>query len=247
MKQKHVIITSIFLVLAFQMLAVSQEANKAKAMPQALIEHQLVRKGLITENNIQVTVTGNTVTLTGAVSTIDARKRAEREIKNLDANYNIINNLTVKYSAITDSVLAKAVQDRINGYVFYSIFDWVTVEANNGAVTLRGSGHLPWTARQIQSVVEKIKNVQSIDNQIQFVQGPDDIRFQAARAIYNDPMFENYAYMPVPPIHIVVNGPVITLEGNIYGESLRGWAGVLAEFHTDAIRVVNDIKVINNS
>jgi osmotically-inducible protein OsmY len=245
MKSRLVIITSIFLVFAFQMLAVSQEAKKAEATPQALIEHQLAQKGLLANNNIQVYVAGKVVTLKGEVPTINARKRAEREVKNVESSYAVINELKVKFSSVADSVLAKIVQDRINGYVFYSIFDWVTVEANNGAITLKGSGHLPWTAKQIQLIVEKIKNVQKIDNQIQFVQGPDDIRFEAARAIYNDPMFENYAYMPYPPVHIIVNGPEITLEGNLDSESLRGWAGVLAEFNSDAIKVMNNIRVSN--
>jgi len=243
MKSKLVIITSIFLIFAFQMLAVSQEVKKAEATPQAMIEHQLAQKGLLADNNIQVSVAGKVVTLKGEVSTINARKRAEREVKDVESNYTVINELKVKFSSVADSVLAKTVQDRINGYVFYSIFDWVTVAANNGTITLKGSGHLPWTARQIQTIVEKIKNVQKIDNQIQFVQGPDNIRFEAARAIYNDPMFENYAYMPYPPVHIIVSGPDITLEGNLDSESLRGWAGVLAEFNTDAMKVMNNIKV----
>ncbi len=245
MKTKLVIITSILLVFAFQMLAVSQEAKKGEATPQAMIEHHLAQKGLLTNNNIQVSVTGKVVTLKGEVSTINARKRAEREVKNVEETYAVVNELKVKFSTVPDSMLAETVQDRINGYVFYSIFDWVTVEANNGSITLKGSGHLPWTAKQIQTIVEKIKNVQKIDNQIQFDQGPDNIRFEAARAIYNDPMFENYAYMPYPPVHIVVKGPDITLEGNLDSESLRGWAGVLAEFNTDAMKVINNIKVSN--
>ncbi len=243
MKSRPVIITSIFLVFAFQMLAVSQEARKTETTPQALIEQQLAQKGLLANDNIQISVAGKVITLKGEVPTINARNRAEREVKNVESTYTVINELKVKFSSVADSVLAKIVQDRINGYVFYSIFDWVTVEANIGAITLKGSGHLPWTAKQIQAIVEKIKNVQKIDNQIQFVQGPDDIRFEAARAIYNDPMFENYAYMPYPPVHIIVSGPEITLEGNLDSESLRGGAGVLAEFNTDAMKVMNNIKV----
>jgi len=244
MNRKLVIITSILLVFACQMLAVSQEAKKTETTPQTMIEQHLIQKGLLSNNNIQVSVAGKTVTLKGVMATINAVKNAEKEVKNVAENYTIANELEVKFSAVPDSVLARTVQDRINSFVFYTIFDWVTVEARTGTVTLKGSGHLPWTAKQIQTVVEKIKNVQKIDNQIQFVQGSDYIRFQAARAIYNDPSFEFYAFMPVPPVHIIVNGPEITLEGNVRAESLKNWAGILAEFNTDAIKIVNNIMVI---
>jgi hypothetical protein len=198
---------------------------------------------LLVKNNIQVSVADNTITLTGEVPTIAAMKRAAQEARNMEENYTLVNGLKVKFVPVADSVLAKTVQDRINNYVFYSIFDWVTAEANNGAVTLKGWGHLPWTARQIQSVVEKIENVQRVDNQIQFIMGSDDLRYRAARAIYADPRFEWYAFYPMPPIHIIVDGPDIILEGTVEGKPDKSWAETLAEFNTDAVHVVNNLKV----
>jgi osmotically-inducible protein OsmY len=244
MKTRYVFIFAMVSVFVFQVMAFSQNVKKAEPTPQSMIEHRLTQKGLLANNNIQVSVAGSVVTLQGEVPTIYAKKQAEREVKNVEEAFSVVNDLTVKFSSVPDSVLASTVQDRINRYVFYSIFDWVTVEANNGTITLKGWGHLPWTMKQIQSVVEKIKNVQKIDNQIQFVQGPDDIRYHAARAIYSDPLFEYYAYTPDPPIHIIVKGPDIILEGKVYNDPDKSWAGVLAEFNTDAINVVNNIQII---
>jgi hypothetical protein len=196
------------------------------------------------KNSIQVSVSGMTVTLKGGVSSIAVKKRAEEQVNAVEEGCSVVNDLAVKFAAVPDSVLARTVQDRINRYVFYSIFDWVTVKADSGAVTLKGWGHLPWTGKQIQSLVEKIQNVRTIGNQIQFVRGDDDIRYHAARAIYGDPNFEFYAYSPVPPIHIIVDGPDIILEGEVYNKPDKSWAGILAEFNTDAIHVVNALKVI---
>jgi len=244
MKKKRIISTIFLLMFAFPMMLISQEVIKPEPATKSMIEHHLMQKGLLSNNNIQISITDKVVTLTGEVLTINDRKRSEREVKNMEETYSVVNNLKVKYSGVPDSVLVKTIQNRIDRYVFYSIFDWVTVEANKGAVTLKGYGHLPWTARQIQNLVEKIKDVQKIDNQIEFVQGPDEIRYQAARAIYDDPMFEYYAYEPGPPIHIIVKGPDVILEGNVHIEPDRNWAGILAEFNTDAVHIVNNINVI---
>jgi hypothetical protein len=238
-------VTVMVLILSGSMILKGQPSAKSTdADLQSAIEHRLAKKGLLDKKNLEVSVNGMTVTLRGEVPTIAAKKRAEEQVKNMEEGCSVVNDLTVKFAGVPDSVLARTVQDRINRYVFYSIFDWVTVEADKGAITLKGWGHLPWTGKQIQALVEKIQNIQMVNNQIQFVRGDDDIRYHAARAIYGDPLFEYYAYSPVPPIHIIVDGPDIILEGEVVNEPDKSWAGILAEFNTDAIHVVNGLKVI---
>lgn len=244
MKAKLFTVLAVMSIFAWQTAVFCQNAAKAEPTSQSMIENRLAKKGLLTNNNLQVSIAGNVVTLKGEVPTLYAKKQAEKEVRNVEDAFAVVNELTVKFSGIADSVLAKTVQNRINSYVFYSIFDWVTVEADQGAITLKGWGHLPWTARQIQSVVERIKNVQKIDNQIQLAQGSDDIRYHAARAIYDDPLFEFYAYSPYPPIHILVQGPEIILEGKLATNAEKKLAGVLAEFNTDAIAVVNNLEAV---
>lgn len=237
-------VTVMVLILSGSMFLKAQPSAKSTdADLKTSIERRLAKKGLLDKNNIQVTVTGMTVTLRGEVPTLAAKKRAEEQVRNVEEGCSVVDDLTVKFASVPDSTLARAVQDRINRYVFYSIFDWITVDADKGIVTLKGWGHLPWTGKQVQSLVEKIQNVQKIDNQIQFVRGDDDIRYQAARSIYGDPMFEPYAFSSVPPIHIIVDGPDIILEGEVINSPDKKWAGILAEFNTDAVHVVNALKV----
>jgi len=244
MKIRTSFVVTVLALAGSLMLTARPAAKPADADLQAAIEHRLSQKGLLDKNNIQVSVGGMTVTLRGEVPTLAAKKRAEEQVRNVEEGCSVVNNLTVKFTGVPDTVLARTVQDRINRYVFYSIFDWVRVEADSGVVTLKGWGHLPWTGKQVQTLVEKIQNVQKINNLIQFVRGDDDIRYHAARSIYGDPLFEPYAFSAVPPVHIIVDGPDILLEGEVFNKADKSWAGILAEFNTDAIHVVNDLKVI---
>ena len=44
-------------------------------------------------------------------------------------------------------------------------------------------------------------------------------------------------------MHIIENNGVVYLEGTVTSEVEKSWAENMVEFHTDAARVVNDLKV----
>jgi len=106
----------------------------------------------------------------------------------------------------------------------------MTVGVNNGVVTLSGWAYLPWTGSQPVKVAEKVEGVQLVNDQIQKESGSDEIRYRAARLIYSDLMFESYAYQLDPPIHIIVNGPNVDLEGAAVSKVEKDWAESLVTF-----------------
>ena len=184
------------------------------------------------------------ITLNGEVPTLAAKKRATIEAKKVEEDYTIQNNLKVSYEKISDEKLAQEVRNRIDNYMFYTVFDWVTVDVNNGVVTLNGYVHLPWSSDQIATLVENMDGVQKVVNNLQKVISSDELRYQAARAIYTDWRFYYHALDKDPPIHIIVDGPNIILEGTVDNESDKSWAGALINFNTNALQVQNDLKVV---
>ncbi len=207
------------------------------------VQYRLIKKNLLTNDNIQVDVRGNQIILSGTVPTLYDKNEAEEEAHSVDENYVVVNNLTVESPIIADSILTKTVLDKIQSNLFYGMFDWITASSNNGVVTLKGWVHLPWLKTQFQNEVGKIPGVESIVNEIKNTFGPGEIGIRAARLIYNDPMFWGMQYFSNPPIHIIVNNGSVILEGNVSSEVQSSWAGNLVRFRTDAFSVENDLKV----
>ena len=248
MKTKLFIV--IALLMAFSMangvIAGQKAGQLTDNMVKTFVEYRLIKSGLLTNDNIKVTVANKVITLTGVVPTLDGKKRASSEAQKIEENYKVVNNLTIQMSSLSDAKIAEKVMKRIQSYMFYSVYDWVNVEVDNGVVTLTGWAYLPWTASQIQKVVEKVEGVRSVNNLIQKESGSDEIRYRAVRAIYSDLMFEPYSYQLNPPIHVIVNGANVELEGTVDSSVEKSWAENLVTFGTDAVNVTNNLVVTAN-
>jgi osmotically-inducible protein OsmY len=178
---KTKLFVSIALIMVFLMAngATAQKVGKlTDDMVKTFVEYRLIKNKLLVNDNIQVAVANKVVTLTGVVPSLDGKKCAGAEAQKVEESYTIVNNLTVQESSLAESKIAENVMKRIQGYMFYTVFDWVTVEVNKGVVTLSGWAYLPWTASQIVKVVEKVEGVQSVNNQIQKESGSDEIRIE---------------------------------------------------------------------
>ncbi len=248
MKSKNKILTiNIFIVSFFMMLLISVPNLKAQKKPvsnkniKAFIDYKLAKDNLL--DNVDVIVNQNTITLKGSVPTLDAKNTVMEDVHEVTDEMNIVDNLAVEPGKYSDAQITKNVLNKITKNMFYTVFDWVSVETNNGVVTLKGWINMPWNKSIFQKEAEKVSGVTKVINDLKRENGSDELRIRAARVIYNNPGFEMYAYDQNPPIHIIVlNGSVI-LKGNVPSEADLGWAQTLVEFHTDAINVVNDLKV----
>jgi len=69
----------------------------------------------------------------------------------------------------------------------------------------------------------------------------DELRYRIARSIYNNSNFWNYAIMPNPPIHIVVEHGRVTLTGVVQSEVDRALARSLAT-QFGALSITNSLK-----
>ena len=70
--------------------------------------------------------------------------------------------------------------------------------------------------KECEPRVAKIDGVRNVSDQIAVLpvsQFDDELRYRIARSIYNNSNFWNYAIMPNPPIHIVVEHGRVTLTG----------------------------------
>jgi hyperosmotically inducible protein len=143
-----------------------------------------------------------------------------------------------------DFQVAKEIATAVQRYTQFTIFDDVSANVKDGAVTLTGKVTMPYKRSDIEKRIAKIDGVRSVTDLIGVLpvsQFDDELRYRIARSIYNNSNFWNYAIMPNPPIHIVVEHGRVTLTGVVQSEVDRTLARSLAT-QFGALSVTNDLK-----
>jgi hyperosmotically inducible protein len=143
-----------------------------------------------------------------------------------------------------DQQIANDISRAVNRYANFTIFDDVTVEVQEGHVTLGGKVTMPYKSDDIAKRVAKIDGVKDVKNTIAALPVSlfdDELRYRIARAIYGNSNFWNYAIMPNPPIHIVVERGRVTLTGVVQSNVDRMLARSLAANFL-SFSVTNNLK-----
>ena len=143
-----------------------------------------------------------------------------------------------------DFQVLKDVATSVKRYTQFTIFDDVSASVKDGVVTLTGKVTMPYKRNDIEKRVAKVDGVRSVSDEITVLpvsQFDDELRYRIARSIYNNSNFWNYAIMPNPPIHIVVEHGRVTLTGVVQSNVDRMLARSLAT-QFGAFSVTNELK-----
>ena len=122
-----------------------------------------------------------------------------------------------------DFQVFKDIATSVERYTRFTIFDDVNASVKDGVVTLTGKVTMPYKKDDIAGRVSKIDGVRSVRDRIDVLpvsSFDDELRYRIARSIYGHANFWNYAIMPNPPIHIVVENGRVTLTGVVQSLSL---------------------------
>ena len=143
-----------------------------------------------------------------------------------------------------DFQLLKDVATSVDRYTRFTIFDDINASVKDGVVTLTGKVTMPYKRDDIAKRVAKVDGVVAVNDRIEVlpVSSFDDVlRYRIARSIYGHSNFWNYAIMPNPPIHIVVEHGRVTLTGVVASDVDRMLARSLAT-QFGALSVKNELK-----
>ncbi len=237
---------SMIIVLGIATLPGAAQAHLSDAMIKTRVQHQLMDQKVLREDNVQVMVEEGVVRLTGIVSNIAEKQRAEKAALGVDEVARVQNDLTVEIADLSDQQIADGVAKQIHSYVFYDVFDWIEGEVQEGAVTLKGQVREPWRKKDYQRLAEAVPGVQSVANEIQVLplsSFDDQLRVAAARSIYGDAFFARYANRALPPIHIIVKNGKVTLEGAVANPLERQLAETVVRSGVLSFGVVNHLTV----
>lgn len=235
-------LTAALLAAALASSAGQRHVPLTDAQIGAQVEHQLVEEGI---PGVSVAVSQRTVTLSGTVGSVWARDEAIDQARKVDDVVGVVNALTI-LRAESDDALAAAIAEKLRRYVFFSVFDDVNIEVNDGVATLAGFVTMPHKSQAMAKLASRVSGVQGVADELEVlpVSGFDDsIRYAIAVRIYNDPLFWNYAIQVNPPIHVIVQHGRVTLTGVVISEVERRKAEVIARGVFGVMSVENRLRL----
>jgi hyperosmotically inducible protein len=142
--------------------------------------------------------------------------------------------------------LAEEVRHRLVLLPFYSVFDNLECRVDGNTVTLLGQVTQPTVKVDAETAVKGIEGVGKVIDNIEVLPvSPmdDQIRRAEFRAIYNEPALRRYAFGPVPPIHIIVKGGHVTLEGAVRNQADKDLVYIRANGVPGVFSVTNNLQV----
>ena len=228
----------------------SNSATRYDDSIQAQVSKQLSEKKEFQQ--VQSTVEDGIVTLNGNVDLYQQKLDATKKLHKLANVQGVRNLIEVAGPNVPDEQLAaqlgrKLYYDRMGQD---NLFNFITASVQDGVVTLNGEARIDvdrdsalWLAYNMPGVKDVINNI-SVEPVSQF---DDRIRFQAARAIYRDPVLSRYAIDPARPIRIVVDRGKLTLYGTVANKMDKEVAGIRASQVFGAFSVKNNLQVEKKS
>src|SRR3954469_25253570 len=130
-----------------------------------------------------------------------------------------------------------------------TVWDNLAYKVEGGKVTLLGQVRNASIKSEAENAVKRIEDVEQVDNQIQALPpspADDRIRVAVARSVFDAPGLFPYAMQSPPPIHIIVNGGHVTLEGVVNNEGDNNMAEMRAKQVPGVFSVTNNLQVANS-
>jgi osmotically-inducible protein OsmY len=202
--------------------------------------------------NVQISVKNGVVDLEGTVKDYATKEEIDKKahrVKNVAA---VRNKLQVAGAGemsdaqLQQKIVQKLQYDRVG---YGNAFNAISVNVQNGVVTLSGHALGPVAADSAVSLVSHFPGVQDVIDNIQVdpVSPMDNrTRIQVYRAIYGFPSLQKYALNPAQPIRITVVNGNVTLNGVVDSQADKNVAGIRANSVPGVFKVTNDLQVASS-
>jgi hyperosmotically inducible protein len=182
--------------------------------------------------NVQASVEDGIVTLRGTVGLFQDKLDAAKK------------GPVVSDAQLQEKLAKKLRYDRV-GY-FDNAFNYLTLGVNDGVVTVGGETMNEVGRDSALAIVQRMPGVKDVIDEVKVSPVSlfdDDIRLNAVRALYRDPVLGKYAMDPSAPIRIVVDNGTVGLYGAVDSAMDKQIAGMRANQVFGAFRVENHLTV----
>jgi osmotically-inducible protein OsmY len=199
--------------------------------------------------NVQASIHGPEVVLTGTVDNYAAKEEADNRIHHVKGVKGVENEIRVAGPRVEDAELrnklAKGLAyDRV-GYGT-TPFNAITIGVRDGVVTLGGTVYGPTDKDSALSLVANTPGVRDVVDNLEVAPlSPmdDQLRIRLANVIYGAPELQKYALNPVKPIRITVVNGNVTLTGVVDNKMDHDVAGIKANTVPGVFKVDNQLQI----
>lgn len=205
---------------------------------QRYLQNEFAKKSDLKQVNVHVE--DRIATLSGSVPSYRALLNSVHIAQQVESVNGVVNRITVNAPYVPDDKLREEIAERLTydrmgqGQTFNNL----TISVHDGVVTLGGQVIDYPDRDSALAIADDTKGVKRVIDHIEVAPlSPfdDQIRFQAARAIYGNPSLRRYELDPAHPIRIVVKNGHVTLDGVVNSQvdkqlaqsSLAGINGIL--------------------
>ncbi len=198
--------------------------------------------------NVKATVNDGIATLTGTVDLYEYKADAQKRALHTKGVTAVRNQIEVTGSNLSDQDLQKKLRDKLSydQVDFGHVFDAISVNVENGVVTLGGHAHNYVNRDSALALVATTPGVKDmIDNiEVDPVSTMDDqTRLAVARAVYGFTTLNKYAIDPARPIRISVQNGHVELYGVVQSEADKNAAFIQANQVPGVFSVKNYLQV----
>jgi osmotically-inducible protein OsmY len=230
--------------MALSTTAFADTGSARDAQIQGEVTRQLQKKSEF--NKVRFSVEDGIVTLNGTVDTYKHKLDAEKRVRKTNHVTEVRDLVQLESKAVSDAQLREqlAKKLRFDGFEYERAFNFLTLNVNQGVVTLGGEVLSPWNRDSVVAEAANTPGVKDIVNKIKVAPASiydDDLRVRTARAIYRDPALFRYAMDPQAPIRIVVDNGHVGLYGVVDSNMDRTIAGMRARQVFGAFGVDNHL------
>lgn len=201
--------------------------------------------------NVQVSVQGNDVTLTGTVNDYQEKLQAEQKAHKVHGVAAVNDQIEVGGPNIPDAELQKKLINKVTygleGYVPVA-FQTIMIQVHNGVAYVGGHAAGPIAANDALSIIESTPGVKGVVNQMKVdpLSTMDmQLRMAVFRSVYSSPFLTQYVMDPAKPIRIQVENGHVTLYGTVDTQAEKNVAGIKANSVPGVFSVKNEIVVAN--
>jgi hyperosmotically inducible periplasmic protein len=241
-----VLVLGAFLSASQYPAAAAQPAQNDNNLQAEVINKALNKPDL---KGVQASAHDGVVTLTGTVKLFALKEEADKRTHKIKGVQTVSNEIQVAGSDLPDPVLeAKLVKAISYDRVGYGTtpFNAISVQVQNGTVTLSGHAYGPIDAASAVALVGYTTGVKNVVNKVRIdpLSPMDDrSRIQLFRSIYGFPTLNKYAIYPAKPIRISVQNGNVTLYGVVDSQTDKDVAGIRANSVPGIFKVTNDLTV----
>lgn len=214
---------------------------------QSFLQQELQQhKGL---EAVQATVDDRVVTLSGTVANYRNYLEAIHMARSIGSVNGVVAHIAVNAPALPDSQLRQQIAERLtyDRIGMGQIFNDLSVSVRDGIVTVSGEVRDYSDRDSALNIIADTKGVRGVVDHIRVAptsQFDDQIRFEAARAIYGNPALRRYWLNPAHPIRIVVDNGHVTLEGVVDSQVDKQLAQAAVSSVPGVFSVKNNLFVV---